>query len=91
MKSTAALNKYKASAPEKYSVDSKYEITLNLLHDCVIIPDFGGFICNYQSAYVDEKNGLVSEGMILSAENFDGTLAVTSLLREVKPGPSPPS
>ena len=32
------------------------------------------------------KNGLVSEGMILSAENFDGSLAVTSLLREVKPG-----
>ena len=32
------------------------------------------------------KNGLVSEGMILSAENFDGTLAVTSLLREVVPG-----
>lgn len=31
------------------------------------------------------KNGLVSEGMILSA-GFDGTLAVTSLLREVKPG-----
>ena len=32
------------------------------------------------------KNGLVSEGMILSAENFDGSLAVTSLLREVAPG-----
>ncbi len=32
------------------------------------------------------KNGLVSEGMILSAEDTDGTLAVTSLLREVKPG-----
>ncbi len=32
------------------------------------------------------KNGLVSEGMILSAENHDGTLAVTSLLKEVKPG-----
>ena len=32
------------------------------------------------------KNGLVSEGMILSAENYDGSLAVTSLLREVKPG-----
>ena len=32
------------------------------------------------------KNGLVSEGMILSAENVDGSLAVTSLLREVKPG-----
>ncbi|MDO4950312.1 MAG: methionine--tRNA ligase [Bacteroidales bacterium] len=32
------------------------------------------------------KNGLVSEGMILSAENHDGKLSVTSLLREVKPG-----
>ncbi len=32
------------------------------------------------------KNGLVSEGMILSAENFDGSLAVTSVLREVAPG-----
>ena len=32
------------------------------------------------------KNGLVSEGMILSAENFDGSLAVTSVLKEVKPG-----
>ena len=32
------------------------------------------------------KNGLVSEGMILSAENYDGSLAVTSLLREVKRG-----
>ena len=32
------------------------------------------------------KNGLVSEGMILSAENYDGSLAVTSVLREVKPG-----
>ena len=32
------------------------------------------------------KNGLVSEGMILSAVDYDGSLAVTSLLREVKPG-----
>ena len=32
------------------------------------------------------KNGLVSEGMILSAENYDGTLAVTSVLKEVAPG-----
>ena len=32
------------------------------------------------------KNGLVSEGMILSAEDWDGSLAVTTTLREVKPG-----
>ncbi len=32
------------------------------------------------------KNGLVSEGMILSAEDVDGTIAVTSLLGQVKPG-----
>ena len=30
--------------------------------------------------------GVLSEGMILSAENYDGSLAVTSLLKEVKPG-----
>ena len=32
------------------------------------------------------KNGLVSQGMILSAEDWDRSLAVTSVLREVKPG-----
>ena len=32
------------------------------------------------------KNGLVSQGMILSAENWDGSLAVTTVEHEVKPG-----
>ena len=32
------------------------------------------------------KNGLVSEGMILSAEDFDGSLSVTTLEHNVKPG-----
>ena len=32
------------------------------------------------------KNGLVSEGMILSAEDYDGTISVTTVSREVKPG-----
>ena len=32
------------------------------------------------------KNGLVSEGMILSAENYDGTIAVTTTEHDVKPG-----
>ncbi|EJX06531.1 methionyl-tRNA synthetase [gut metagenome] len=32
------------------------------------------------------KNGLVSEGMILSAENYDGSLSVLTSDREVKPG-----
>ena len=30
--------------------------------------------------------GIVSEGMILSAENFDGKLAVITPEKEVKPG-----
>ena len=42
------------------------------------------FIANFAPRQF--KNGLVSEGMILSAENFDGSLAVTSVLREVKSG-----
>ena len=32
------------------------------------------------------KNGLVSEGMILSAEDFDGSLSVVTTMKEVKPG-----
>ena len=42
------------------------------------------FIANFAPRQF--KNGLVSEGMILSAENYDGSLAVTSVLNEVKPG-----
>lgn len=36
-----------------------YISDLLFLHDCVIIPDFGGFICNYRSAYIDETNGMI--------------------------------
>lgn len=32
----------------------KYIKELLLTHDCVIIPNFGGFICNYNSAKIDE-------------------------------------
>ena len=32
------------------------------------------------------KNGLVSEGMILSATNWDGSAVVTTTLSDVKPG-----
>ena len=32
------------------------------------------------------KNGLVSEGMILSAANYDGTISVTTTEHEVRPG-----
>ena len=42
------------------------------------------FIANFAPRQF--KNGLVSEGMILSTVDYDGSLAVTSLLREVKPG-----
>lgn len=37
----------------------EYISDLLFLHDCVIIPDFGGFICNYKSAYVDRHSGLL--------------------------------
>lgn len=36
-----------------------YISDLLFLHDCVILPDFGGFICNYKSAYIDENSGLI--------------------------------
>ena len=37
----------------------EYISDLLFLHDCVIIPDFGGFICNYRGAHIDEANGMV--------------------------------
>lgn len=37
----------------------EYISDLLLLHDCVIIPDLGGFICNYKSAYIDENTGMI--------------------------------
>ena len=37
----------------------EYISDLLFLHDCVIIPDFGGFICNYKSAYIDDESGLI--------------------------------
>lgn len=36
-----------------------YISDLLFLHDCVIIPDFGGFICNYRSACIDENSGVI--------------------------------
>ena len=33
VKTTAAVNKYKATAPQKCALDSKYEISLNFLHE----------------------------------------------------------
>lgn len=38
---------------------TEYISDLLFLHDCVIIPDFGGFICNYRSAHIDENSGLL--------------------------------
>lgn len=29
------------------------------LHDCVIIPGFGGFICDYTGASIEEKTGMI--------------------------------
>ena len=35
-----------------------HKILKNLFyeHDCIIIPEFGGFILNYESAYLNQKN-----------------------------------
>lgn len=37
----------------------EYISDLLFLHDCVIIPDFGGFICNYKGASIDEVSGTI--------------------------------
>ncbi len=37
----------------------EYISDLLFLHDCVIIPGFGGFICNYKNAFIDETHGTI--------------------------------
>ncbi|MFA8435944.1 MAG: SPOR domain-containing protein [Marinifilaceae bacterium] len=37
---------------------TKYIKDLLFLHDCVILPDFGGFIANYRSASIDESKNI---------------------------------
>ncbi len=37
----------------------EYISDLLFLHDCVILPGFGGFICNYKNARIDESNGTI--------------------------------
>ncbi|MGL5682797.1 MAG: hypothetical protein ACRDDZ_07055 [Marinifilaceae bacterium] len=37
-----------------------YISDLLYLYDCVIVPDFGAFVCNHSSASFDEKTGIIS-------------------------------
>ena len=46
----------------------------------------GKQVCFIANLPPRKLKGIVSEGMILSAENFDGSLSVVTTLREVKPG-----
>jgi methionyl-tRNA synthetase len=46
----------------------------------------GKQVCFIANLAPRKLKGIVSEGMILSAENFDGSLSVISPMREVKPG-----
>ena len=46
----------------------------------------GKQVCFVANLAPRKLKGIVSEGMILSAENFDGSLSVVTTLSEVKPG-----
>ena len=46
----------------------------------------GRQVCFIANLPPRKLKGIVSEGMILSAENFDGSLSVIGPMREVKPG-----
>jgi hypothetical protein len=36
---------------------NKYISDLLRKHNCVIVPDFGGFVANYRSAVIDKVRG----------------------------------
>ncbi len=46
----------------------------------------GKQVCFVANLAPRKLKGIVSEGMILSAENFDGSLSVVTTMEEVKPG-----
>ena len=46
----------------------------------------GKQVCFIANLAPRKLKGIVSEGMILSAENFDGSLSVVTTMKEVKPG-----
>ena len=46
----------------------------------------GKQVCFIANLAPRKLKGIVSEGMILSAENFDGSLSVVTTMTEVKPG-----
>jgi len=46
----------------------------------------GKQVCFIANLAPRKLKGIVSQGMILSAENFDGDLSVVTVLKEVKPG-----
>ena len=46
----------------------------------------GKQVCVVANLAPRKLKGIVSEGMILSAENFDGSLSVITTMKEVKPG-----
>ena len=46
----------------------------------------GKQVCFVANLAPRKLKGIVSEGMILSAENFDGSLSVITTMKEVKPG-----
>ena len=44
---------------QRMNMVSKYISHALILNDCVILPNFGGFVCHNEAAYIDELNGLL--------------------------------
>ena len=64
-----------------------YISDLLCLHDCVVIPDFGGFVANYQASTIDSKTNTIrpaSKSIVFnkSLANNDGLLANEIALNE---------
>jgi hypothetical protein len=64
-----------------------YISDLLCLHDCVVIPDFGGFVANYQASTIDSRTNTIkpaSKSIVFnkSLANNDGLLANEIALNE---------
>ena len=74
----------------KFTLDDgerKDRVILSGIHDYYEPEELvGKQVCFIANLAPRKLKGIVSEGMILSAENFDGSLSVVTTMKEVKPG-----
>ena len=63
---------------------TKYIVQLLHQHDCVIIPDFGGFVAQYKPATLDSVTGFYSPPSKQILFNINGMQEIEKVSEDIK-------